>query len=230
MERHFRYVEAYLMEHGGNDRSEQAGQRFRKRADHIRRVMMWLERLLAKEGGVEDPAALRLAAVFHDAGYARAKEDHGRHSADILREYAARAGLSSADVERAAFLVAEHSNKEMWMPRADAPRDLILLMEADLLDEEGAMGLVLDCMTAGQRGAEAYEEAYRQMLRYEPKRLERAPMVTETGRALWAEKQRIIEGFMRAFAYDLGIVEGISGEIPSWLAIYECLPPEDPAP
>ncbi|MCL1965273.1 MAG: HD domain-containing protein [Firmicutes bacterium] len=202
------YVRAYLAGHHA-DRDDVPGRRFRSRAEHIRRVAVWTERLMARSGvGEADASVLRLAAAFHDAGYARGAERHGCHGADILREYAARQGLEAGLVERAAFLVAEHSNKQQWLHRADAPCDLVLLMEADLLDEEGAMGLVRDCMNAGEQGAKGYEDAYACMRRYEPQRLWANPMVTPLARELWTQKQRLIAEFMAAFAYDLGAREG----------------------
>lgn len=179
------------------------GQSFRTRSSHMERVCLWVERLLA-QGGVEDPRALRLAAALHDVGYVHAEEGHGAHSARMLLAYAQAEGIDPAVAERAAFLAREHSNKAEWMKDPEAPRDLLLLMEADLLDEEGAMGLVLDCLSAGAEGQD-YLGAYARMQRYEPARLAHNPMVTPLARDLWAEKQRIIRGFMQAYAMDLGI-------------------------
>ncbi len=199
---HFAYVRKYLTDHDGDRAHRRPGQMFRTRSSHIARVAMWLERLLA-QGLVDDPEPLRLAVTFHDVGYAHSKEEHARYSADILRAYGDANGLPKELLDRAVFLVAEHSNKDDWLPRKDAPRDLILLMEADLLDEEGAMGLVVDCMTAGALGA-GYEDALAQMRRYEPKRLAHNPMVTPLARQFWAEKQALLRLFLHAFAFDLG--------------------------
>ncbi len=196
------YVRQYLIDHGCEE-GLRPGQKFRTRSSHIARVAMWTERLLA-EGCAESAETLRLAAAFHDIGYVYGVEDHAAHSADILRVYAAERGLDAAMAERAVFLVAEHSDKEIWLKRPDAPHDLVLLMEADLLDEEGAMGIALDCLTTGAQGG-GYAEAYEQMHHYEPKRLRENPMVTPLARKFWDDKQRIIRAFMDAFAFDLGV-------------------------
>jgi len=201
-ERFLQYAREYLRARDA-DRRGRPGQSFRTRSSHLARVLMWVNRLIEAEGA-DDPEALRLAASFHDVGYAHGEENHAQSGARILREYAATEGLDEKLVKRAAFLIAEHSKKEEWLSRPDAPRDLVLLMEADLLDEEGAMGLVLDCMTAGELGAAGYEDAYEQMRRYEPKRLSHNPMVTQTARAYWAKKQRIIRMFLEAFSQDMG--------------------------
>ena len=216
------YVREYLTAHGA-DRGNAPGQRFRSRADHCARVSMWAERLMA-QGANMDGDTLRLAAAFHDVGYARGAEDHGRHSADILHEYAFVHGMDARIVERAAFLVAEHSNKAEWLTKEGAPADLVLLMEADLLDEEGAMGLARDCLGAGECGA-SYADAYARMLQYEPKRLSANPMVTPVARCLWAGKQRVIAMFMAALAHDLGMEYPPSDsdpyaapeEVPAWI-------------
>lgn len=202
----FQYVEAYLTDRGMDCAHRRAGQSFRSRAAHIARVMMWLERLMA-QGGAEHPDALLLAAAFHDIGYAVNPENHAAESAALLRAYGAERGLPPPLVEIAAFYVAEHSNKERWMPDPSAPRDLILLMEADLLDEEGAMGLALDCLTAGALGG-GYDEALAQMRRYEPRRLARNPMATPLAIKFWEDKQAVIASFLSALLFDMGETDG----------------------
>lgn len=200
-EKAFAYVRDYLIRHNAERDAHPAA---RVRSLHIRRVCMWAERLLA-QGLVDDPAPLRLAAVFHDVGYAQGRENHGAHSAEILREYAKTHPVEPAVLERAMFLILEHSNKRKWMTNPQAPPDLITLMEADLLDGEGAMGIVIDCMSAAMQGGDTLRDAYDRMLEFEPPRLAENRMVTPLARALWAEKQRIIREFMAAYAYDLGI-------------------------
>ncbi len=196
------YVQRYLADHGC-DQELRPGQKFRTRSSHCARVSMWVERLM-KGAEVISPEALRMAAAFHDVGYVGGEDDHGKNSAEILLAYGMAHGLNETMIQRAAFLAAEHSNKDRWLKDAAAPLDLILLMEADLLDEEGALGLVLDCLTAGAMGG-GYEEALLQMQRYEPKRLSNNPMVTILAHRYWEEKQAILRSFMQAFGFDLGI-------------------------
>lgn len=180
-------------------------QPFRDRASHVERVCRWLERLIVPLG-VEDTRAMRLAAALHDIGYIVSRENHGANGAPLVLAYARENGIDDAVAERAAWLVAEHSNKEEWMQNPDIPQDLLLLMEADLLDEEGAMGLVLDCLTTGATGG-GYPQAYEQMCLFEPKRLDRNPMITPLARQYWDWKQRIIRDFMAAYAFDIGVAD-----------------------
>lgn len=197
------YAQAYLQSHNA-ERDARPGYGFRSRAGHSRRVCLWAERLLAHEPA-DCVDALRLAAALHDVGYATGVEPHGHASAEILEAYARAQAIPEPVWRQAAFLVREHSDKDRWLADPDAPRDLVLLMEADLLDEEGAMGLVLDCMSAASLGAQGYGDALARMQAYEPSRLSENPMVTPTAQKIWKEKQRMIRDFMRAFAYDLGI-------------------------
>ena len=196
-----------LLEKHGKDQSTIPSLGFRKRSSHIRRVCMWLERLLV-QGGVENVEALRLAAAFHDVGYVYGGENHAQNGVELLMNYAGEQGIHKETAERAAFLVAEHSNKDKWLQSQDGPMDLILLMEADLLDEEGAMGIALDCMSAAALGL-GYEAAYERMQRYEPPRLAANRMVTPLAQQFWAEKQDIIRSFVQAYAYDLGMESGV---------------------
>lgn len=202
MQNHFAFVQNTLSKGQGEDRGEFSGQQFRTRSGHIKRVVLWTERLLSPSDPTEKEALL-LAATFHDVGYVRNPVHHAKHSVDILREYAAQTQLDAAVVERATFLVAEHSNKAHWMGRKSAPRDLIALMEADLLDEEGAMGLVRDILTVGANGG-GYEEAHARMMMFEPSRIARNPMVTPLAQKYWEGKQALLRQFIRLYTYDMG--------------------------
>lgn len=203
MDTHLEYVWRYLSANG-TDQADGMGRSFRSRSSHTRRVLMWLERLLT-QGGVDNTETLRLAAAFHDVGYAHGKDAHAAHGAEVLRAYGLSNGLDTEMVERAAFIVSEHSDKEKWLQTPSAPMDLVLLMEADMLDEEGAMGIVFDCLTVGVSDAAGYEEVYKRMQVYEPKRLAKNPMVTPLARRYWAQKQELIRGFIEAYAFDLGV-------------------------
>lgn len=202
-EKMMQYVQQYLAVHNAEMDAHPA-RPFRVRSQHIRRVCMWLDRLLVQDG-VEDVDALRIAAIFHDVGYAHAQDDsHGVHSAEVLLAYARENAIDMRSAERAAFLVSQHSHKEL-LQAPDTPHDLILLMEADLLDEEGAMGLVFDCLAAGVLGEGDYLGVWKRMHKYEPDRLSRNPMVTPLAIRYWEDKQQILRTFMQAYAFDLGM-------------------------
>ena len=90
------------------------------------------------------------------------------------------------------------------MREPDASLEMVLLMEADLLDEEGAMGIVWDCMTMGNAHASSYAKAYYHILESSNKE-EPNPMVTERAREFWEEKKGIVARFTRLLEDDLMI-------------------------
>lgn len=201
MQKEFDFVKKTLIKGKCEDRGERPGQQFRTHSAHIARVIMWAKRLIQPCHEKQRDAVL-LAATFHDVGYAISHADHAKHSANILREYASENQLQTDVAERAIFLVREHSNKEYWMSIQNAPSDLILLMEADLLDEEGAMGLVKDMLTVGATGG-GYEEALTRMMAYEPSRISHNPMMTPLAKKFWVEKQQLLQQFIRLYTFDM---------------------------
>lgn len=199
------YLENYLTEHDG-DRSAREGQAFRSRIGHTRRVLSWLCRLLEE---LEDPDAvdvdvLMAAAIFHDIGYRRRIDNtgHAARSAAIFLEYAKAHDLDPEFTEDVHYLVAHHSNKEL-LREEDTPLELILLMEADLLDEEGAMGILRHLMALGFESPDSYEAALTRLQEQDGYILGENPMVTPAAQAYWEEKQSLVDDFLNHLERDL---------------------------
>ena len=151
-----------------------------------------------------DREALYTAAIFHDIGYEhRDNEHHAARSALAFREYARNQQMDRKFAEKVEGLVACHTDKNR-MREPDASLEMVLLMEADLLDEEGAMGIVWDCMTMGNAHASSYAKAYYHILESSNKE-EPNPMVTERAREFWEEKKGIVARFTRLLEDDLMI-------------------------
>lgn len=72
------------------------------------------------------------------------------------------------------------------------------------MDEEGAMGVVWDCMAMGNVHANSYAKAYYHIMENSNKE-EPNPMVTEKAKAYWDEKKRIVARFAELLADDLMI-------------------------
>lgn len=199
------YVREYLQ---SKDReSTKVGKtKFRKRSEHIERVYMWAQRLIEGEEDIDKRAVLT-AAAFHDVGYADVTDDysiHGEISAVICEKYLSEHGFDSDFTEKVVYLVKNHSNKEM-MQLPDTPKELIILKEADLLDEAGALSIVWDCMIEGADEVQSFKKTYDHIIGYTGKQLRKNPMVTEKGKSLWESKQRLIKNFIEQLGYDLGI-------------------------
>lgn len=77
-------------------------------------------------------------------------------------------------------------------------------MEADLLDEEGAMGIVWDCMTLGNAHVNSYGNAYTHIMESSNKP-EPNPMVTPRAIQIWEHKKKIAAEFAEELKEDLMI-------------------------
>lgn len=196
------YVKEYLTEHKGME-SPNPLHPFRSRFQHSIRVLHWCERLVEGLDNV-DTEALYTAAIFHDIGYAdRDNEHHAQRSVQAFREYAQAQQMEETFSRKVQRLIACHSDKNRMRDK-DADLEMILLMEADLLDEEGAMGIVWDCMTMGNAHASSYAKAYYHIMESSNKE-EPNPMVTERAIRFWEEKKGIAARFARLLEDDLMI-------------------------
>lgn len=196
------YVKEYLTEHKGME-SPNPLHPFRSRFQHSIRVLHWCERLAEGLDNV-DTEALYTAAVFHDIGYAdRDNEHHAQRSVQAFREYAQAQQMEETFSRKVQRLIACHSDKNRMRDK-DADLEMILLMEADLLDEEGAMGIVWDCMTMGNAHASSYAKAYYHIMESSNKE-EPNPMVTERAIRFWEEKKGIAARFAKLLEDDLMI-------------------------
>jgi len=181
---------------------------FRTRSAHIWRVFLWARRLMGDQTSDRraDEESLLTAALFHDTGYALQPDGqkHADGSAVLFSRYMKEKGIAFANPDFIISLIRNHSAKSL-MREKDTPIELILLMEADLLDETGAMTIAWDCMAEGAQTEQSFEGAYRRIEAFTRKQLAENPMVTESARAIWADKQALIRRFMSHLAFDLGI-------------------------
>ncbi len=144
------------------------------------------------------------AAIFHDIGYTdRDNEHHAERSAEAFRAYARQKGLEEGLSRKIERMIACHSDKSL-IRKPGTELETILLMEADLLDEEGAMGIVWDCMSMGNLHASSYARAYYHIMESSNKE-EPNPMVTERARNIWEEKKGIVSKFAHLLEQDLMI-------------------------
>ena len=206
-EQMFRYVKDYLVKTGCDEASGTNAYHFRKRSEHIWRVFLWAKRLTDGENGIHTEAVLT-AAIFHDIGYALLPEgmQHAENSAILCERYLAESSCDRAFTDLVTYLVKNHSRKNL-MQAAGTPLELILLMEADLLDETGALSIVWDCMAEGAAETSSFEKAYRHILNYSCKGMSVNPMVTEKAKAFWEKKQRLVAMFVEHLSYDLGLMD-----------------------
>jgi uncharacterized protein len=198
----FRYVEEQL-NNGDIYGTSISRFPFRKRSDHIRRVLMWAERL--SEGYPDvNREALFTATVFHDVGYAKLLDGqkHAEISAIICEHYLTENDFDSEMIEMVTYLVRNHSHKQL-MADPHTPLELILLMEADLMDESGALSIVWDCMMEGAQAIQSFEKTYEHIRKYSGRLLAENPMVTPKAKVIWESKQKLVREFINHLEYDL---------------------------
>jgi uncharacterized protein len=76
-------------------------------------------------------------------------------------------------------------------------------MEADLLDETGALSIVWDCMMEGEAQIQTFEKTYNHIMNYSYKSLKENPMVTDKAKQYWESKQNLVKEFIEQLAFDL---------------------------
>ncbi len=197
----YRFVREHLIACGGE---ESAAAPFRRRSEHILRMCGWAWRLARAYPGEVDVDSLMIAAIFHDAGYdgQERRAGHAALGAGVFDGYAQNTDIPQAQREFIHRLIALHSDKGL-MRSPDTPPELLLLMEADLLDETGAMSLTWDALAEGAKQDCSFCGACRRMNRYSARFLSENPMVTEAAKRLWQQKQELISVFLKALDEDL---------------------------
>lgn len=174
---------------------------FRSKYEHTIRVLGWAKRLAEGRKDV-DTDLLYTAAIFHDIGYSNGdKEFHAERGAKIFYEYGIKTKMDLSFMEKVKNLISLHSSKEL-LKEKNIPIELILLIEADLLDEEGALRMVWYSLDKGISGAKSYEDVYKHIVMGNNKRLVN-PMVTEKAKYYWNEKQKLVETFTKELENDI---------------------------
>ena len=178
------------------------------RYEHTKRVLGWAKRLY---DATRDKTGLRyedlmIAAIFHDVGRAVSAQqggDHAKAGVPITRDWLLSGGYDPERAEYIAGLVGAHSEKwRMGDPSTD--RNLLMLMEADLLDDMGLLGIVMDTMIVRARKPEAtFYDCYNHYERYTHPMQHDCPVVTPEARAFWNEKTEMTDRFMEQFRRDI---------------------------
>lgn len=188
-----KYVEEVTKQNGRPDNYP-----FRSRFDHIMRVYRWAIKLQAKEGG--DLDIISLAALFHDAGW---EEDrpHWEVSAEIAVEYLAEMDYDVAKIGRIGEIIMRHNDKDTT---EDLSLECRIVMDADLLDEVGAMSILWDSMATACEDEASYKKAYYRIKNYyrinQPK-ISRCK--TATGRMEYSKRMKCIADYLNELEREL---------------------------
>ncbi len=187
------YVKAMTAQNG-----RPANYPFRSRYEHIMRVYRWAIKLQAKEGG--DLEIITLAALFHDIGWEEGRP-HEEVSAEMAVEYLAEQGYDEAKIGRIGNIILRHNDKDT---EDDLSIECRVLMDADLLDEVGAMSVLWDSMATACEDESSYKKAYYRIKNYyrinQPK-IRRCK--TATGRLEYTKRMKCIEEFLNELEREL---------------------------
>ena len=181
---------------------------------HIKRVTAWANRIadeLYQHDAVADADAidrdcLHLASILHDVGYNayHISWNHSEAGVVLAEQFLTAEGVEEEKKEKILNLIRLHSRKDL-MFLEDTPMELVILMEADLMDDMGASGLVMDAWinTRMNQDATSFDTIFEHMQKYTQAQQQAEPMRTEPAKRFWREKQELVEEFMRQFARDL---------------------------
>ena len=205
----FNFVERKLID-GNGIKSTKPYQTFRNRFEHTKRVYGWAKRIMDDLPNVNHEVLLT-SAIFHDVGYSCGKDDHAENSARIFLEYARENNFEEEFIKQVHYCIINHSHKRFLWDESSTP-ELILLLEADLLDEEGAMAISWDLMTVGEMIPTDFKEGYDMLMKYSIRILSQDMMVTPKAKVYWEEKKELVRKFLSAIKQDLFIDEQIMEE------------------
>lgn len=200
-EQYIQYVKDYFLQHGGYYHPDPRFN-FRSKYEHTLRVLHWCKVLVADLPAINSEI-LYTAAIFHDVGYGNSEDKnfHAEKSADIFNEYAIQQKMDEAFAEQVTYLIKMHSNKELLKVQDTLP-ELVLLMEADLLDEEGALRVIWYCATKAIQGTDRYSDFYDFIQMGSRKRLDN-PMVTPLAKKIWEQKIKLVDDFANELLFDI---------------------------
>lgn len=178
--------------------SRKSPNKFRDRFKHTLRVLKWAERIREIEGG--DHEVVRIASIFHDVGW----DDEIHHaivSKNIASDYLSNIEISEVKKEKILEAIEHHSFRD-----AENPLNLesYIIMDADILDEVGAISILWDAMAEGSEEKSSYRSAYERISRYTKELVARkTELKTDTGRRLYEERLGLIEIYINELAFEL---------------------------
>lgn len=200
----FVYVKSALAaydHHGGVSKNRIKYSRF----EHTERVYRWMLILAEDFADRIDMESLQIATIFHDIGYSLNKENMHSHAEDgavLCREYLDSIEYPSEKADFICDLIARHSDKSVLFDE-ETPLELVLLMEADLFDDTGAHGIVMDAWIQATKEDVSFESILEHIKRFSWKQMQNNPMRTEKARRIWEEKKELTNRFVESLTVDL---------------------------
>lgn len=176
---------------------------FRQRSLHMERSACWALRL-AREYPDIDLQRLMSAVILHDIGYSLDTDGitHAYTAVPVIRAYLLSQGMNAGIVDSICDMVYKHSDKT-YLDQPDNDLYFQLLLEADHLDETGAMSIVWDVLASMNAPEPSLSDTAAHIARYTLKMLHEFPMRTPAGIRFWREKQHLVTDFYQLLIMDL---------------------------
>lgn len=174
---------------------------FRSRYEHTLRVVNWAERLAAAEGG--NLEVIQFAALLHDIGW----DDQIEHA--LVGRQMAEVFLTSQgypEPKKAMVLEAIEKHNKRLEDSSLLNLESRIIMDADILDEVGAMSIAWDAIAAATEPEVTYKTILDRVETYHAQLASRVPWLqTATGKKLYEERLAVYTNFIIAYRYELGI-------------------------
>ncbi len=178
---------------------------FRNRYEHSLRVYKWAKKLAVDFENIDLDICLT-SCIFHDVGYAYGQSDHPVNSVKIFKEYAKANNLDSKFIDIVSNIIYVHSDKNLLKDPNSSP-ELIILLEADLMDEEGALGVVWDLFSEGMAKPDSFDCGLETLYKHSAHILNQDYMVTPLAKKIWNEKKELVRDFILQLKEDLFYLE-----------------------
>ena len=164
---------------------------FRSRFEHTMRVYRWAIKLQSKLGG--DLDIIVLAALLHDVGWDD-ERPHGEVGAEIAVNYLDSLGVDPQKIAKIGEIIMIHEEKDT---DADLSLECRIVMDADLLDEVGAISVLWDSMATAIEDEASYKRAYYRIKNfYKTNKPKIKRCKTEAGRLEYSKRMQLLEDFI----------------------------------
>ncbi len=171
---------------------------FRSRYEHTMRVYRWAIKLQAKLGG--DIDIIALAALLHDIGW-DSERPHEEVGAELAVEFLDSIGVEPEIIKRVGEIIMIHEDKDT---EAELSLECKIVMDADLLDEVGAVSVIWDAMATACEDEASYKKAYYRIKNYyrinKPK-IRRCK--TDAARAEYTKRMQLLDSYINQLEKEL---------------------------
>lgn len=173
---------------------------FRDRFTHSLRVMGWCKRLMEKIPARRE--IVLAAAALHDIGYTISAKDHALHGEKMTEGFLRELGAEEGTLINIADLVGRHSDKHLNPARMS--NELMILQDADCLDEIGALTVLWDSLADGASSEQNYIKTYRRIAKsFQNLTGRNRRMKTEYAQELYQKRLEFLRDFIIETEYEL---------------------------